>query len=107
MPAYSQVNGVLPGEALARHDNFGSAIVRAELNVSRAGALEFDIGDAKDVDLWADGKIVGAGEAIELTAGQHSLYARVRLGERAKKGLRVALAPAKGSSAEARFVGGR
>ncbi len=108
-PLYSQVSGNLPlRDALAAPDST-AIFARCTLEVTTAGKLRLNLGDARAVALWVDGMATQARDAVtlDLAQGMHTLTFRVDLKARPDPHLRCELTDVPGSPAQSRFVGGR
>jgi putative heme-binding domain-containing protein len=108
-PLYSQVSGNVPlRDALSAPDS-PVVVARCTLEVTTAGKLRLNLGDARAVALWIDDVATPAQDAVtlDLLQGMHTLTFRVDLKARSDPQLRCELTDVAGSPAQARFVGGR
>jgi putative heme-binding domain-containing protein len=111
-PAYSQVSGALPLEALPRFHwqnrpgTFGFA--RCQLDVSTAGKVLLRLNAAAGVTLWKDGVPVDAQKdlVLNLPRGTHTLTFQIDLEHRTES-LRCELDDVPESPARVRMVGGK
>ena len=76
--------------------------------MTTAGKVIFKLNDAKDVLLWIDGQPVDPTEVVswDMAVGSHKVTVGVDLNRRTLP-LRLELADAPGSAAQAQFVGGK
>ena len=76
--------------------------------MTTAGKVIFKLNDAKDVLLWIDGQPVDPAEVVswDMAVGSHKVTVGVDLNKRTLP-LRLELADAPGSAAQAQFVGGK
>jgi len=107
-PAYSQVSGVLPLEAVpaVKPNNLGFA--RAQIDVSTAGKVRLAFNSANGLSVWLDDTPVTAqGElTLDLSAGVHTVTLAVDPSKRGD-GIRCALEDVEGSPARAQIVVGK
>ncbi|MGE3818193.1 MAG: PVC-type heme-binding CxxCH protein [Isosphaeraceae bacterium] len=117
-PAYSQVAGDLPKDALPPFQlgplpGSGAGIgptgfARFQLDVTTPGPVQLSLNDPSGLTIWVDGTTVEPSKAItlDLTPGLHTVTLAVGLNERLE-GLAVSLEDAPGSPARARVVLGK
>lgn len=107
--AYSRVSGHLPLEsipALSQSGDAGPRIVRCHLDVAAPGQVDLLI-DGEIPRMWLDNEPLSVAPrmTLDLTAGTHTLL--LLLDEGAAQHLRLELADAPESAAQAQFVGGK
>ena len=115
-PAYSEVSGLLPLDAIPtvpRNPNAPSdlpalAITRGQLDVSTGGPLTLSFHAVDGLTLWVDGERVEAHREtpLNLSPGIHPITLAIDRGVR-RDGLRVSLEDVPGSAARAQFVVGK
>ena len=107
-PAYSLVSGVLPvREIAAKGRPVGYA--RGEINVTAPGKIGLAFNDVNGLSVWMDDHRIdpSAGVTVDLSAGVHTLTARVDSAKRGASGLRVEVVDVPGSAGRAQPVGGK
>lgn len=109
LPAYARTAGALPLDELAVAAGGPVLYLRAEVEVSRGGALAVKLDSADGVHAWVDAKPAppGAGFTTPMATGRHTLTFRVDAAARKDKALKVEVLKPAGSSAEYAVVGGR
>jgi putative heme-binding domain-containing protein len=110
VPIYSRVSGALPladAPQVATPRGDGVHVLRFELEAVAAGAVNLVFDNVANVQLWANGQRLelAATTALEVSAGRTTCYVVVPAALR--EALRVELAEAPGSPAQARIVGGK
>jgi putative heme-binding domain-containing protein len=112
VPAYSQVSGSLPLDALARiafrSDANAVSVARCQLEVTTPGKVRLRLNSAQGVTAWMDGQPLEATAAmvVDLASGVHTLTIAIDRVQR-HDGLRCELDDVPGSSARVRVVGGK
>jgi putative heme-binding domain-containing protein len=111
-PAYSQVSGLLPLDAVPsiqfRKDISPHGFLRCQLDVTAGGKLKLVLNSTAGITLWVDGVPTEVSEVmvLELTAGVRTLTFAVDLAKR-REGLRCELEDVPASPARVRIVGGK
>jgi putative heme-binding domain-containing protein len=109
-PAYSQVNGMLPLDAVPRLDLPKGALgyARCQLEVSAGGAVKLVLNSATGLSMRLDDKLVKGAEqlTLDLKPGLHNLTFAIDPTRRGD-GLRCELADLPDSPARVRIVGGK
>jgi putative heme-binding domain-containing protein len=107
-PAYSQVSGALPLDAVPAVNPRGIGFARAELDVSTAGTVKLAFGTTDGLSLWVDDVVVPIQQQVvlDLSAGVHSVTLAVDRSQSAG-GIRCALEDVAGSPARAQIVLGK
>jgi putative heme-binding domain-containing protein len=109
-PAYSQVSGVLPLDALSKVEVAGKALgfVRCQLDASTPGKVKVLLNGASGVTAWLDGGAVEVKDEmiLDVPPGLHTLTFAVDLGTR-RDALRCELDDVAGSPARVRLIGGK
>jgi putative heme-binding domain-containing protein len=106
MPAYSEVNGILPPSAF--NTKASTAVVRCEIEATSKGAVTLKINSPDSVQGWIDGNALKLQPqtVLDLTQGVHTLTLAIQNGKHAD-GLRLELEDIAGSGAKVQFVGGK
>jgi hypothetical protein len=111
-PAYSQVSGTLPLDAIPslkfRGDANPLSFVRCQLDVSTPGKAKLQLNSAIGITAWLNAEPIEAGEAmtLDLPSGLQTLTFAVDRAVR-KDALRITLEDVAGSPARVRIVGGK
>ncbi len=113
VPAYSQVSGDLPLDAMpAFKGNKDAALVSAvrfQVEVTTAGTVRLAWNDKAALTIWIDGTptdVSGNSIDVELPAGNHSVTVAIAVADRTAP-LRVELQDVPGSPVRARVLGGK
>jgi putative heme-binding domain-containing protein len=112
MPAYSQVSGQLPLDAVPRLQYRGDmppvGLVRCHFDVSTGGKVRLLLNSPVGMTLWLDGSPVEASAtmSLDMTAGVHTITIAIDANRR-QEGLRCELEDEPGSAARVRIVGGK
>ena len=110
--AYSRVAGDLPTDGLPSYvvhtGQDAHTFLRAQLDVSTAGAVKLIVGDINGLTIWIDGKPTPPARelTVDLAAGAHWITLAVNRVQR-KEPLRLELADVPGSPAQVQIVGGK
>jgi putative heme-binding domain-containing protein len=103
VPKYALVSGELPAT------EFGSGILRFEVDVIKPGAFTMALNSAKGLSALVDGKPaeVSDATALNLEAGRHVVVLKVDAAARGGMGIRCEIAPAAGSAGDVRQIIGK
>ena len=106
--AYALFNGDLPLNELRAGDEPKVVILRGEVQVNEAGAVEFDIQSDATCQAWVDSQSIDprAKAVLPLEAGRHALILRVEIPASGAPRLRATLQRPEGSPAQFEVVGG-
>jgi putative heme-binding domain-containing protein len=108
LPAYALTPGTVPLKEFAALAENSVVYLQAEVNVTAAGPVNFNVGSADHVNAWLDGKsqtVVDKSFTVELEPGVHKLVLRIDTEKRTD--LKVVVTKPASSSAEFTVVGGR
>ncbi len=117
-PAYSEVSGTLPLDAMpvvtlgalpgSGAELGATGFARFQIDVSTPGAVRLAFNSTRGLSLWMDGTAIEPRESIDidLSSGVHTLTVVVKLGDRTE-GLRCAIEDVPGSPARAQAVVGK
>ena len=111
LPAYSEVSGKLPMAALPRIYRFAGksfGFARFNLEVTTPGKVALRFNDASGLQMWVGEKLIALSQEtiIDLSTGTHRFTIAASFDERTAP-LSVLLHQVEGSTAAARFVGGK
>jgi putative heme-binding domain-containing protein len=106
---YATADGTVPLDEVAALAGPGRAslFLRAEVDVTAAGPVAFNVNDPDGLSLGVDGRETAPGAPVELSVGRHAVLARVDLPSRRAKTIGVEVMKTAGSAAELTAVGGK
>jgi len=110
VPAYSQVSGILPPDALPVGTGRPAAFVQANIDLTTAGKVRLAFNSVKGLSCWVDGQAVDLKQPeaiLDLPRGVRTLTLRVDTAVRGAEGIRLEVSEAPGSTAHVQVVGGR
>ncbi|MFO0868193.1 MAG: HEAT repeat domain-containing protein [Pirellulales bacterium] len=109
LPAYGQVNGVLPLAELRPASSAPQVLIlQGEIAVSAEGPVHLQIDSTETVQTWVGSEALDTRRSADVTlpVGRHPLVFRVELSERTQPELRVELSTPAGAATNFEVVGG-